>query len=157
MKMQILICFLFFSWTMNSQAQTGPFKPKDAALYKTIATQDSVLFVAFNAHDMDVLKKVFATDVEFYNDGGGLTDYKTTMDNFEAMFDRNKSSGLRRELVKGSLEVYPMPGFGAIEMASHRFIHTENGKEEVGTQKFVAVWRLKDNEWKITRMISLGH
>jgi len=100
---------------------------------------------------------VFATNVEFYNDGGGVSDYATTMKNFKEMFLRNKNTGLRRELLPETLEVYPVPGFGAIEIGTHRFFHTENGKQEVGTMRFIQTWQLKDNEWKVTRVISIGH
>lgn len=139
------------------QAQTAPDSPKDPALYQTILHLDNVMFDAFNRRDLDTLKKVFAENVEFYNDGGGVSNYQTTIENFKRMFERNANTGLRRELVKGSLEVYPLPGFGAIEIGTHRFIHSENGKEEIGTMKFVQVWQHKDGEWKATRVISVGH
>lgn len=142
--------------TWYSKAQT-PYQPKDTKLYATILHMDSVMFDAFNDHDIKVLKSVFADNLEFYNDGGGMTDYKTTIANFEAMFGRNKETGLKRELVKGSLEVYPVPGAGAIEIGTHCFIHTENGKEEIGIMKFVHIWQYKDGLWKATRVISLGH
>lgn len=153
-KLLLLLCISLCQLTF---AQKSTYVPKDKALYDTIAHMDSVMFNAFNTHDMPVLEKVFAEDVEFYNDGGGVSDYGTTMKNFKAMFERNAASGLRRELVNGTLEVYPMPGFGAIEVGEHRFIHKENGKEEVGVMKFVQVWRRKDGAWKATRVISIGH
>ena len=137
--------------------QTPAPTPKDRQLYDTILHMDGVMFDAFNRCDLDTLKTVFAENVEFYNDGGGLGDYQTTMNNFKTMFERNATTGLRRELVKESLEVYPMPGFGAVETGTHRFIHTENGKEEVGTMKFIQVWQFKEGQWKATRVISLGH
>ncbi|WP_343693525.1 nuclear transport factor 2 family protein [Chitinophaga sp.] len=156
MKNKILL-LLCISLSQLTFAQKSAYVPKDKALYDTIAHMDSVMFNAFNTHDIAVLEKVFATDVEFYNDGGGVTDYATTMKNFKAMFEWNKATGLRRELVSGSLEVYPMPGFGAIEVGEHRFIHKENGKEEVAQMKFVQVWRWKDGVWQATRVISIGH
>jgi len=73
------------------------------------------------------------------------------------MFERNKTSCLRRELEKQSLEVYPVPGYGTIALGNHRFLHTENGKQEVGEQKFVITWKLVNNQWQATRIVSLGH
>lgn len=64
---------------------------------------------------------------------------------------------LTRLLVKGSLEVHPIKDFGAIEIGIHQFRHIENGKEEIGTFKFLAIWKKINNEWKITRMISYDH
>ncbi len=141
----------------NLKAQTFVYKPKDIKLYNIIAHEDSVMFDAFNSHNLEVLKKNFAKNVEFYNDGGGVSDYDTTIKNFEAMFKRNEITGLRRELVAGSLEVYPVPGFGAIEVGTHQFIHTENGKEEIGTMKFIQIWQYSKGEWKATRVVSIGH
>ena len=50
-------------------------------------------------------------------------------------------SNITRTLVEGTLEVYPIKDYGAIEVGAHRFCHTENGKEECGSFKFVTVWR----------------
>jgi hypothetical protein len=142
--------------TKNVCAQSTQ-KHFDQQLYNTILHMDSICFDAFNAYDMEKLKKVFADNVEFYHDLGGLTYYDQTMQNFEKMFAQNKNTGLKRELVKGSLEVYPIKDFGAIEVGIHRFTHTENGKQEVGLLKFLHVWQYKNNEWKITRVISYDH
>jgi len=38
-----------------------------------------------------------------------------------------------------------------------RTIHTENGKELVSLFKFIHTWQYKDNQWKITRVVSMGH
>jgi len=72
-----------------------------------------VLFNAFNAHDLDKLKTLFTDDLEFYHDLGGLTNYTQNMEAFKNNFAKN--NGLRRELVPGSLEVYPVKDYGAIE------------------------------------------
>jgi len=125
------------------------------SLYKVIRHMDSVLFDAFNNHDLNTLKAVFASDVEFYHDRGGIQDYSTVIENFGKIFVT--TPGLRRQLVEGSLAVYPVPGFGAIEMGEHRFTHVENGKEVVGLYKFTHIWRYKDQSWKITRVVSVGH
>ena len=81
--------------------------------------------------------------------------YKTVFKNFENTF--KKEYKLTRELVKGSLEVYPIKNYGAIEIGEHQFKHIENGKEEIGTFKFVMIWKLENNLWKISRVISFGH
>jgi hypothetical protein len=62
-----------------------------------------------------------------------------------------------RELVDGSLEVYPIKGYGAIEIGAHRFCHTEDGKLDCGTFRFLQVWRFKDGAWKVSRDVSFGH
>lgn len=149
-----LLCVLSIQ---TAKGQTGSFKPKDPALYKTIVHMDSVMFDAFNTQNLDVLKTTFADNLEFYHDNGGVSDYKTCMENFKKMFVSMAANPLKRELVEGTLEVYPVPGYGAIEMGEHRFIHTENGKQVIGLFKFVHTWQFKNNEWKVTRVVSVGH
>jgi hypothetical protein len=116
---------------------------------------DSVLFNAFNAHNLDKLKTLFTDDLEFYHDLGGLTNYAQNMEAFKNNFAKN--NGLRRELVPGSLEVYPVKDYGAIEIGAHKFCHIENGRQDCGTFKFAMVWQKKDGEWKISRVVSYGH
>ena len=73
---------------------------------------------------------------------------------FTSVFANNKD--IRRDLVDGSLEVYPIKGFGAIEIGAHRFCHTEDGKEDCGTFRFLQIWRFKDGAWKVSRDVSYG-
>lgn len=140
-----------------ANAQTKAFKPKDQQLFNTIAHMDSVMFSAFNSRNLEVMKTLFAPDVEFYNDGKGLTGYEGTMAGFKGIFENKQAADLRRDLLKETLEVYPMPGFGAIEMGTHRFTHTENGQPVIGLMKFVHIWQYKDGQWKVTRVVSVGH
>ena len=65
---------------------------------------------------------------------------------------------VRRELVPGTLEVYPMDGYGAVEMGVHRFHHPgRENTEPTGEAKFVHLWQNKEGAWKITRVISYDH
>jgi hypothetical protein len=125
------------------------------SLYKEIAHMDSILFNAFNARDVEKFKSLFTEDLEFYHDKGGLTNYEHTI-NFMKETAKN-NNGLKRDLVKGSLEVYPIPGYGAMEIGEHRFCHLENGKQDCGTFKFVHIWEKKNGEWKISRVVSYDH
>ncbi|GAB2953697.1 hypothetical protein GCM10027048_18650 [Hymenobacter coalescens] len=93
----------------------------DRALHATIAQRDSALFAAFNRYDLEQLKTYFAEDLEFYHDKGGLTNYAQTMEGFRRMFEQARANGLQRQLVPGTLEVYPLKGYGAVETYQHRF------------------------------------
>jgi hypothetical protein len=137
----------------NAQSKKDSLANQD--LYKEIAHMDSVLFEAFNTYNLDKLKTLFTDDLEFYHDLGGLTGYQKNMESFKNNFDKN--NGLRRELVPGSLEVYPIKDYGAIQIGSHKFCHTENGKQDCGIFKFVHIWKKKDGQWKISRVVSYGH
>jgi len=124
-------------------------------LYKTIASRDSGLFQAFNAHDIERLKTFFTKDLEFYHDKSGLTNYDQTNENFKKMFDQN--NGIKRELIPNSLEVYPIKAYGVIEIGEHQFCHIENGKNDCGTFPFIIVWQNQGGDWKVSRVISYNH
>ena len=116
---------------------------------------DSLLTEAFNAHDVSGLMMLFSRDLEFYHDTGGLQSYDDVATGFKSLF--GASNGIERSLVPGSLEVYPIKDYGAIELGVHRFCHAENGETECGDVKFMHVWRFEDNMWRITRVISYDH
>jgi hypothetical protein len=66
----------------------------------------------------------------------------------------------RRELVPGSLKVFAIKDFGAIASGSHRFCQFSTAGTEgtcEGLADFNMIWRLKDNQWHITRVLSFGH
>jgi len=151
------ITFTFFIMLLPqpASAQTNKGEPHDSKLYKTVQHLDSLLFDAFNTHNIQVMGDLFSDNLEFYHDKGGLGNYTATMDGFKRIFFT--TSDLRRELVKGTLEVYPLPGYGALEMGEHRFTHIENGKEIIAIFKFVQIWQSKDGNWKLTRVVSVGH
>ena len=134
-------------------------KPKSAEatrLYEEIARRDASMFDAFNAHAVDRVMSHFSEDVEFFHDTGGLARYNEVVTGFKKLLGRN--DGVHRDLVPGSLEVYPIKNYGAIETGAHRFCHQENGRSDCGTFKFLQVWQQqKDGQWKVTRVVSYGH
>lgn len=148
-----VIALVVILGSVNAQSKDDTSATTD--LYNEIKLQDSLLFAAFNTRDIEGFKNYFSQGLEFYHDKGGLTGYEKTVNNLKTTAQENNQ--LRRELVKGSLEVFPIPGYGAIEIGSHQFCHTENGKLDCGTFKFVHVWQKKDGQWKITRVVSYGH
>jgi len=140
---------------MTLSAQEKKVAPTSMELYKEIEQADSMLFQAFNKQDMITFKAMFTEDLEWFQDNGGLIPYKTVFENFGNTF-KNENK-LSRELVKGSLEVYPIKDYGAIQIGRHQFEHMENGKLEIGTFKFLMIWQKKDGLWRISRVISYDH
>ena len=141
----------------NSGKLYSEYSPVSQELYNEIFQMDRILFSAFNAHDIEQMQIIFSPELEFYHDKVGLTDYEKTIENFKSLFEKNKDTGLRRDLVKNSLEVYPVKDYGAIEVGIHKFCHTEYGKEDCGTFKFVQIWNKKNGQWKLIRVISYDH
>ena len=124
-------------------------------LYRQIARMDSMMFNAFNSRDVKTFEKLFSEDLEFYHDKAGLTNYQHTIEFMRNM--AKNDNGLKRELVPGSLQVYPIKDYGAIEMGSHRFCHQENNRQDCGNFKFIHIWKKMGDEWKVTRVISYDH
>ena len=160
--MRKLICqkgiFLFlglFVLINFTAAQEKKVAPTTTALFNKVAYLDSVLFDAFNTQRMDVFKPTFTEDLEWFQDNDGLISYETVFKNFEGSF--KKEFKLSRRLVAGSLEVYPLKNYGAMEIGVHQFRHIENGKEEVGTFKFLMIWKQEKDNWKISRVVSYNH
>ncbi|MEP7255889.1 MAG: nuclear transport factor 2 family protein [Ferruginibacter sp.] len=148
----LVIALIFFNC---ATAQEKKLASTSQELYHEIATMDSIIFSAFNTQNMVTFQSMFTKDLEWFQDNGGLIPYKTVFENFGNTF--KKPFKLTRELVPGSLEVHPIKDYGAIEIGIHRFRHIENGKEEVGTFKFLMIWQKKNGNWKISRVISYDH
>lgn len=155
---RLFLIFFCFSVIFNSSAQSQSEKKlvaKESALYNKIAQLDSALFAAYNSKNLSLMKTYFTKELEWYQDNGGLIGFDQVFTNFQSIF--NREYDLTRTLIKESLEVHPIEGFGAIEVGSHQFKHIENGKLEVGTFKFLMIWKNDKGNWKISRVISYDH
>ena len=124
-------------------------------LFNKVANLDSSLFAAYNSNNLNLMKTYFTKDLEWYQDNGGLIDFEKVFINFKSIFERDYD--LKRNLIRESLEVHPIEGYGAIEIGKHQFKHIENGKLEIGTFKFLMIWKNDNGNWKISRVISYDH
>lgn len=124
-------------------------------LLQTVADLDELAFDAFNDRDLDRFVGFFADDMEFYHDEAGLSGYAQLVESSQRLF--GQAAPLRRRLITGSLEVYPVPGYGAIQIGRHEFCHEENGVDDCGVFGFTHVWHRTSAGWKITRVLSYGH
>src|SRR5574343_1278735 len=155
---RIIVLFICLSFCFCSFAQNNNEKKitdKESVLYKKISQLDSALFSAYNEKNLNLMKTYFTNDLEWYQDNGGLIRFEKVFANFQSIFNREYT--LTRSLIKESLEVHPIEGYGAIEVGSHQFSHIENGKLEVGTFKFLMIWKNDKGNWKISRVISYNH
>lgn len=60
----------------------------------------------------------------------------------------------------GTLEVYPLKQYGAVEVGEHRFCDARKFEKcgaQSGVAKFVMLWQNQDGKWKIKRVISYDH
>ena len=143
----LLVCATtFFSVPAGAQL------PASDPLYQTILGLDTTLFDAYNHCDLAKMGSMVADDLEFYHDQTGLSVGRQSL--IDAV-KNNICGKVQRQLV-GTLEVYPLKGYGAVEIGVHRFTHPGD-PNNVGDAKFVQLWQLKDGGWKLTRVISFDH
>ena len=127
-----------------------------AELDKAITELDRQLFDAYNHCDLKKFDSLLADDVEFYHDQGGVTLGHAALT--ESIKNNICTGDTQRVLVPGTLKIYYMKGYGAIEMGVHRFLHPKTeATNGTGEGSFVHLWRYKDGAWKVTRVLSYDH
>ena len=131
----------------QSSAQPDP-------LFETIQSLDTKLFAAYNHCDLATLGAMVSDDLEFYHDQTGLSVGKAP---FLTAIKQNICGKVERALLPDTLEVYPLKGYGAVEIGVHRFHHPGRPEDSAGDAKFVTLWQNKDGAWKVTRVISYNH
>jgi ketosteroid isomerase-like protein len=131
----------------QSSAQPDP-------LFTTIQSLDAKLFDAYNHCDLATMGAMVSDDLEFYHDQTGLSVGKAP---FLAAIKQNICGKVERTLLPQTLEVYPLKGYGAVEIGIHRFHHPGRPEDGMGDAKFVTLWQNKDGAWKVTRVISYEH
>ena len=139
-----LLALPLLLWSTHAAAQDE--------LYKTVVKLDSMFFHAYNTCDMATQEKFYSDQIEFFHDKTGLeTSKKKILDATK----QNICGKVTRELVKGSIEVSPLPGYGAVEMGSHMFHNSQEPNPQPHASKFVIIWKNDNGNWTITKVISL--
>lgn len=123
-------------------------------LFATVSALDKKLFDAYNRCDLATMSAMVDDGLEFYHDHTGLTVGKQP---FLDAIKNNICGQTQRTLVPGSLEVYPLKDYGAVEIGVHRFTHPGHPELGEGEAKFVTLWQNKNGTWKISRAISFDH
>lgn len=154
----IILAFFLFGYLVPANTQpplTYQYEPPDLALYDTITKLDSMFFDAYNTCtiNLDRYASFYSDSLEFYHDQGGFMNSKT--DIVEAT-KRNICGKVTRELLKGSIEVYPINNYGAVEMGLHIFHNNqEPPPEHPKIGRFIIIWKHESDGWKIAKVISL--
>ena len=155
--MKNLITIVFLSTIISISArgqekdQAPLYKPESKALYDTIVRMDSTWEDSYNNCKMDVQERIISDDLEFYHDRGGVMTSKKLL--IEAL-KNNICDKVTRELLKGSIEVYPINNYGAVEMGYHRF-HNKKENSTSRYARFVHIWHNENGQWKIKRVVRL--
>ncbi|MGA7109085.1 MAG: nuclear transport factor 2 family protein [Terracidiphilus sp.] len=144
---------LLFSFALSSHRSAGQTSQHPDALFETVKSLDAKLFDAYNNCDLVVLGSMVSDDLEFYHDQTGLSVGKAP---FLAAIKQNICGKVQRSLIENTLEVYPLKGYGAVELGIHRFHHPDD-PGNIGDAKFVTIWHNDNGIWKVTRVISYEH
>ena len=149
-----LILLTAIGFQNNATAQSYQYQPRDQKLYDTIVHLDSVFFGFYNTCNVNVDKHsaFYADTLEFYHDNGGLS--KSKQEVVEGI-RKNVCGKVTRELIPGSIEVYWIPGLGAIEMGLHQFRNKDEPNTPPHPSRFMIFWQYRNKEFKITKVVSL--
>jgi ketosteroid isomerase-like protein len=143
------VALVLLSLRLHAQSSAQP-----ETLFKTIQSLDTQLFDAYNHCDLTALGALVADDLEFYHDQTGLSVGKAP---FIAAIKQNICGKVERTIVPGSMEVYPLKGYGAVQIGVDHFHQQGHPEDRGGDAKFVTLWQNKDGAWKVTRVISFNH
>lgn len=141
-------------------AAQGENHQESNKLDETILHLDSLFWQAYNTCDIEKMEFFLTEDLEFYHDKGGLTTTRAKLIESTKNGICSKTEWrLRREAVAGTVKVFPINNYGALLSGEHLFYINETGKKERldGLAKFMHVWQFKNNEWKMSRVLSYDH
>ncbi|MFT5251313.1 MAG: hypothetical protein ACI87N_000290 [Flavobacteriales bacterium] len=151
----LLVLFLSACATKQKNAKDPiyTYVIEDQKLYDAISSMDSTFFNAYNNCDMEKQAEIYGTALEFYHDKGGLmTSKQEILDGTK----KNICGKVTRELVSGSIEVYPIKEYGAVEIGLHKFHNNQEPANTPSTaSKFIIMWQFTNEEWRIAKVISL--
>ncbi len=120
-------------------------------LYNKVVELDSIFFQAYNNCDLAKQAAFYSDSIEFFHDKSGLsTSKKDILENTKKYI----CGKVTRTVVKGSIEVSPIPGYGAVELGSHTFYNNVENTTS-NPSKFVIIWKNTNGNWTITKVISL--
>lgn len=121
-------------------------------LHQKIAQLDSLFFSAYNTCDTALQRTMYADKIEFYHDKSGLD---TSKNNIIESTGKYICGQVSRELIPGSMKVYPIHDYGAVAIGMHRFKSSSNNNEFSPPFKFIIFWKNTNGKWTIEKVVSL--
>jgi CubicO group peptidase (beta-lactamase class C family) len=150
---------LELSELLSRQALSGTLSlvAPTSTLRDQILSADRQLFDAYNTCNTVQFSRSLASDLEFFHDSTGLTGHDWNVNALEKRCA--ESTKYHRSLDEQSVQIFPVPGYGALEIGTHRFYEKGAGGSEKldATPGFANVWKQIPDGWKLTRVLSYGH
>jgi hypothetical protein len=148
----LLITSFVYSQETYKDILATTYIPIDKEIYDIIVAKDKEYFDAYNTCDIKKQASLYSEELEFFHDKGGLSTSK--QDVLTAIED-NICGKVTRTLIAGSIEVYPIKDYGAIEIGYHKFYNNQEPNAKSKASKFIMVWKNEDEKWFISKVISL--
>jgi hypothetical protein len=147
-----LIILLVSFCCQAQQDAIRKYIPADTLLYHQIEVMDKEFFDAYNSCDLKKQEFIYSDAIEFFHDKGGLL---TSKPEIIAGTKKYICGKVTRYLIAGSIEVYPINNYGAVEIGFHRFYNNQEPNAESKPSKFIIMWKKENENWKITKVVSL--
>jgi len=150
----ILIFISLFGYSQETYKDIleTEYVPIDKVVYDIIVAKDKEYFDAYNTCDMKKQASLYSEDLEFFHDKGGLS---TSKQEILTSIEKNICGKVTRTLIDGSIEVYPIKDYGAIEIGYHKFYNNQEPNAKSKPSKFIMVWKNEGEKWLISKVISL--
>ncbi len=127
---------------------------RGGSLFDSLSVADSLLFDAFFVRcDAEATIAMYTSDAEFYHDRTGLKVGSVAMDAFRNNCPRDQ--GVRRVIVPGSVRVFGITEYGAVQLGRHRFVRSDG--QPATEAKFIQLWQRTPAGWRATKTISIDH
>ena len=139
--------------------------PRGPALVEAVTASDATFFALFfEGCDPAKLATMVTDDFEFFDDRAGLaaTDGASFVAQYRTRCEARQAPDAwrsRRELVRDTLQIYPINTYGAVETGEHLFYERHGDGPEVlaGRARFSQLWKLEAGHWKLARVFSYDH
>jgi hypothetical protein len=158
-SMKQILFILVTLWSQGILAQNN-----DTTVTNAIIQKDSLFWVGYNTCNLGMMEKFLVADMEFYHDKGGFISGTAGMRNaMQANICKDPEYKVRRELVPGTFKLFLLKNndsiYGAVVSGEHYFYSTYKKEKETsnGIARFTHLWLLKDDEWKMHRILSYDH
>ncbi|TPN82905.1 serine hydrolase [Aquimarina algicola] len=158
LRLILFTALSIFSIGINGQVS------KESKIFQELKKADSLFFQkGFNNCNLEVLEHYLPSDFEFYHDENGMQNKEQFIKGFKESICSNPDRKPIRKIVEESVEVFRLKNngetYGAIQKGVHLFYIKEPDKALYLTNiaKFTSIWRLKEGQWKLTRVLSYDH
>lgn len=150
--------------SLPALAQRAGPAPTQALTDEIVAADKAFFSALFDRCDTKALAAMVTDDFEMFHDKGGRTatsgaQFVASITGMCKRQETGEDYRARRELVPGTLQVYPINNYGAVQVGTHRFFQLLPGKPEklVEISLFTQVWKKEPSGWKLARVLSYDH